>query len=135
MQVEVPVERIPDRARGQAPRELFKMFDDRPVLIREFATAAPGTGAGDALMEYAVNIAASTSHGSPMVSLMAHGGAVRRYEALGFVRIRGSLNDGMIMLLKPAQSQVWASVGGEWRVAARIGEQYPVGRGDPGFRQ
>jgi len=134
MQVDVFADRRADHLKNEAPDKLFWAVKDTPVTILEFVTVASGTGAGDALMECAVNIAASTAWSDPQVALMAHGGAVPRYQAFGFVNLRGSLQDGMVMILKPRQSPVWVEVGGAWRIAARVGVQYPVSQGDPGFR-
>jgi hypothetical protein len=107
---------------------------ERGAYIRDFTTFPPGTGAGDALMEWAVNLAATGTWGAPAVSLMAYSGAVSRYEALGFTAPRGEQGDTIAMVLKPAtRADIWAQVRGEWRIVAFVGEQYFVARGDPGF--
>jgi hypothetical protein len=107
---------------------------DRGAYIRDFTTFPPGTGAGDALMEWAVNLGATETWGAPAVSLMAYAGAVPRYKALGFTAPRGEQGDTIPMVLKPAtRPDIWAQARGEWRIAAFIGEQYFVARGDPGF--
>ena len=108
---------------------------DRGAYIRDFVTYPPGTGAGDALMEAAVNLAATGTFGAPSVSLMAYSGAVPRYKVWGFTAPRGEQGDTIQMVLRALnRADVWAEVGGEWRITATIGESYFAARGDPGFR-
>lgn len=134
MQVEVYVERIPNRARHQPAAEVLKMYAERPAYIREFTTTASGTGAGDSLMEWAVNLAASSAWGEPAISLMAHAGAVPRYQSFGFAATGGSLHDGLRMILYPKKvPNIWVQLGDEWYLAASANQRHLVARGDPGF--